>query len=213
MQMPIQLPVLDFIVLAALLLFALLGARKGLVLSLCSLVAMLVAMVGASIITDQITPLLAHQAAPMIEGFLQENWDAILAGQAGEQVGFLWGFVRQALAITGLTAPSDMALISQLAAQIATLLLRPILFAIIFFLILILWFFISHALDLVAKLPVLRTLNTWGGLLFGAVEGLVLAVIAIMLIQAFLPELIPADWVKGSYLLDFLEKSDLPALF
>ena len=36
-----------------------------------------------------------------------------------------------------------------------------VLFAVAFFAILIAWSFLSHALDLVAKLPVLSTVNAW----------------------------------------------------
>lgn len=200
-----QLPYLDLIFLGILILFALWGAKKGLVLSLCSLVALVVAVVGAGIVTDLLAPALAHQAAPLVENFLSEHLDAILAGQAGEQSGFLWVFIRQALVGTEIAAEAAGDLVARLAVEVSVLLLKPLLYAIAFALILIVWFFISHALDLVAKLPVLSTLNSAGGLLLGAAEGAVLAVVVFLLVQAFLPELIPQEWVDGSYLLRQLE--------
>lgn len=208
-----QLPVLDLIVLGIVVLFAFLGARKGLVLSLCSLAAILVAIVGASILTDALAPVLVKQCAPLVEGFISENLDAILAGQAGQESGFLWSIIHQAIQGSEAAAQAAGDFAAQLAVQVAAMVLRPVLFLIAFVLILIVWFFISHALDLVAKLPVLSTLNAAGGLVFGAVEGAALALIAFLLIRAFLPELIPQPWLDGSYLLSLLEEAPLPPLF
>ncbi len=210
---------LDVLLLAVVVLFAILGARKGMVLTLCSLVAVLVAVVGASLVSGALTPVLAKQAAPMLEGFITDNLEALVgsaqAAQAAQEApsGFLWEVLKgltDQVDLPDLTAASAQ-VVSTLALLAAQAVLRPILFLIAFVLILIIWFFLSHALDLVAKLPVLHTLNTAGGVVFGAVKGAILLTIAALLIQLFFPDLIPPAAVEGSRILAALQKA--PALF
>lgn len=202
--------ILDIILLAVVLLFALLGARKGLVLSLCSLVAVVIALIGGSLTADVLAPPLAKQAAPMVEQFVNDNLDALLSGQTQGESGFLWGIAKSLTEDTGLTdAAEDF--VARFSTAMAAAVLRPILFLLAFILILILWYFISHALDLVAKLPVLSTLNTAGGLLFGAVKGALFLVLASLLIQLFFPDLIPPEALEHSRILASIQKA--PALF
>lgn len=194
--------ILDLLFIAVFVLFAFLGAKKGLLLSLCSLLAVVVALIGATFLSDALSPILAAHFSPSLEGFLSQHLDAILAGQSGEEQGFLWAFVNEAL--KGIDPSAAENFLTQLALQATQLLLRPILFSIAFVVVLIAWTLLSRALDLVTRLPVLHTLNSVGGLLFGAAEGTVLYVVALFLIRAFLPDLIPPEWEKGSLLLKYL---------
>ena len=194
---------LDLIFLAVFAIFAILGARKGLLLSLCSLLAVVVALIGATLIADALSGPMAAQIAPMVEGFLSEHLDAITAGQAGQEQGFLWALINEALANIDHAAAGDF--LTQIAVQVARLLIHPILFAVAFVVVLIAWTFLSHALDLVARLPILHTLNTFGGLLFGAAEGAVLFVVGFLLIRTFFPDLIPPQWQADSVLMHYLQ--------
>ena len=65
--------------------------------------------------------------------------------------------------LVAATANATMVISEYIAGQIA----RIVLFVVSFVLILILWFFVSHALDLAFKLPVLSSLNRWGGSALG----------------------------------------------
>lgn len=195
--------ILDLIFLAVFAVFAILGARKGLLLSLCSLLAVVVALVGATLIADALSGPMAAQIAPLVETFLAEHLDAITAGQTGQEQGFLWALINEALAGIDHAAAGDF--LTQIAVQVARLLIHPILFAVAFVVVLIAWTFLSHALDLVARLPVLHTLNTFGGLLFGAAEGAVLFVVGLLLIRTFLPDLIPPQWQADSVLMHYLQ--------
>lgn len=51
---------IDVILAAVLVLFIWLGAHKGFILTLCSLVAVLVALVGANLISDALAPKVAE---------------------------------------------------------------------------------------------------------------------------------------------------------
>ena len=87
-----------------------------------------------------------------------------------------------------------------LAHFVAVQIARIVIFAVAFFAVLIAWFFLSHALDLVAKLPVLSTVNAWGGGAVGLVKGALIVFIAVWL---FRDSYIPPEAVEGSFLLKF----------
>lgn len=201
--------ILDLILLAIVLLLACLGARKGLVLSLCSLVAVVVGLVGGSIISDYLAPPLTEQFTPMVESFLTEQLasGALLLtegdGLLGRVVGELYA--------SGEWMPEASGFVHQLALSLTQTVLRPVLFLISFVAVLILWYFFSHALDLVAHLPILSTINTAGGLLFGTIHGGLLMVVAALLIRHFEPAFIPTIALKTSLILNALQ--DAPSLF
>ena len=95
-----------------------------------------------------------------------------------------------------------------LAHFVAVQIARIVIFAVAFFAVLIAWFFLSHALDLVAKLPVLSTVNAWGGGAVGLVKGALIVYIAVWLLRGSFP---PAT-IEGSYLLKFFT-SAIPLSF
>ena len=77
-----------------------------------------------------------------------------------------------------------------------------ILFLLGFALILIAWKLISHALDLVARLPGLHFLNKTCGALFGLVQACVLLFVAAWLLQ-FFGHVLPESLVNQTHLLKF----------
>ena len=58
----------DGLILAVLLLFALVGAHRGFILSLCGLLAVLVAFVGASFAARTLSPMVADALEPKFAG-------------------------------------------------------------------------------------------------------------------------------------------------
>jgi len=93
-----------------------------------------------------------------------------------------------------VTADIVQALAQYIAVQIA----RIILFLLAFVVILIAWFILSHALDLAFKLPVLSSLNRWGGAAVGLLKGVALVAIALWFLKE---NLIPLDAIEGSYII------------
>ncbi|NLF34798.1 MAG: hypothetical protein GX585_02405, partial [Clostridiales bacterium] len=63
----------DLILAVILLLFARAGAKKGLVLTLCSLIAVVVALLAASLAADLLTPLAVDMAAPKLTSRVEEK--------------------------------------------------------------------------------------------------------------------------------------------
>ena len=73
--------------------------------------------------------------------------------------------------------------IHSVAKYIAFELTSLILFAIFFLLISVVWFLLSHALNLAFRLPVLSTLNQWSGAVLGLLQGAFLVFIACKLLE------------------------------
>lgn len=222
--------VYDIVIAAVLLFFVWLGCKKGLVLTLCSLLAVFVALIGASFLSDvlaepaakAIEPVVAgsihdtvtsyYQRAPEVGATSQDEADWLAQLPVDELLeplqeskafqGFADAFQK---AVDGGVANAAQSLAHFVAVQIA----RTVIFAAAFFAVLIAWWFLSRALDLVARLPVLSTVNAWGGGAVGLVKGALVVFIAVWLLR---DGCIPPAAVEGSRLLQFFATVN-PLLF
>ena len=100
---------------------------------------------------------------------------------------------------------------AQVAAAIAESAAYLIIFLLAFVLILLAWKLISHALDLVARLPGLHFLNKSLGALFGVIQGIIILFVAAWLLQ-FFGGILPQDAVEKTYLLKFFMSANPFAL-
>ena len=214
----------DIAIAAVLLFFVWLGARRGLILTLASLLAVFVALAGASFLSDALAEPVAKAIEPAVASGIHDTVSSYF--QRAPEVGsgsqdeagwleqlpleelleplehskFFQGYVetfQKAVddGVAEIVTHAAQALAHFVAVQIA----RTVLFVLIFFAILIAWFFLSHALDLVAKLPVLSTVNAWGGGLAGLVKGALVLFIAGWLLKNSLPP----EAVRQTVLLKF----------
>ena len=214
----------DLAVVAILALFAFWGYRKGLVLTLCSLAAVFVALIGASFLSDALAEPLAKAVEPAVERRIQDSLneairstefvsvnggvaerpeEVALAGVIGHLKeshlfqGFADSFQRAVEnGLAEVTANAAKALAHFVAVQIA----RVVIFALAFAAILIGWLFLSRALDLVARLPVLSTVNRWGGAAAGLLKGGLVLFIAVWLLR---DSYLPREAVENTVLLHF----------
>lgn len=215
----------DLIIAAVLLFFVWLGYKKGLVLTLCSLLAVFVALIGASFLSDvlaepvakAIEPVVTQSIHDQVTSYYQRTPEAGATSQdeadwlAQLPIDELLEPLKESKAFQGFAdafqkavddgvadaaAHAAQALAHFAAVQIA----RTVIFAVAFFAILIAWWFLSHALDLVAKLPVLSTVNAWGGGAVGLVKGALIVFIAVWLLR---DSYIPPAAIGGSWLLKF----------
>ena len=220
--------VFDIAILVILLLFALWGAHRGLILSLCSLVAVLVAFVGALLIANWGAPLLAPHLAPVLEGPVSSAVEAALPedlAQSGQTLEELLDQLSQTElpfhlndVLEELSASlSSENLVEELSASLAGRLAESVawlgLFFIAFVLVLILWTLFSRTLDLVANLPGLHFLNRTGGFVLGAFKGCVFLFVAAFLVRWLWSALIPAQAVEQSKLLHFFLTTNPMDLF
>ena len=217
--------VFDIAIVAILVLFAWRGASRGFVLSLCGLLAVIVAFVGASFLANLLAPkvgaALEPQFAQMIEEKLEEQFRQ--SDPAGDAAGLAEGEgypLQDVLSVLrdmglyeelvntidqavqdGMTAVAANAA-AAVAAAISQSVAYSVIFTMAFALILIAWKVFSHAVDLVAKLPGLNFLNKTGGAAMGLIKGVLILFLVAWLIQ-YSGKLIPEETVQQTHLLKF----------
>ena len=197
----------DIIIAAVLAFFAWLGCKKGFVLTLCSLLAVFVALIGASVLSNA----LAEPAAKVIEpavtqsihdtvtSYNQRTPEAVLEPLKDSR--FFQGFADAfRKAVDDKAAETVTHAAQELAHFVAVQIARTVIFAVAFIAVLIAWFFLSRALDLVARLPVLSTVNAWGGGAVGLVKGALIVFVAVWLLR---DSCIPPEAVEHTWLLKF----------
>ncbi|MGM9537125.1 MAG: CvpA family protein [Candidatus Onthomonas sp.] len=205
----------DLIVLGVLALFAFLGSRKGLIMTLASLVVTVLALVGAPVIADQLSPSVAYMMEPAIQNAVQTNVDQAVANNTASDTFYLeeGSFLEQLVSsefyqhfaesaqqsveqgIEQATQSVVAAVTQSLAQSLAWLAVYVIAFALILFLGRLL----AHVLDLAAMLPGLHFLNKSLGGVCGLLKGLVIVAVVVSLGVGF--GLIPQESVDGSALL------------
>lgn len=224
---------LDLAVLAVLALCAWRGAARGLVLTLCGLLAVVVAFLGSTWISNQFSEPVSEFIRPYISGYMETLLDDSLdqfhehatgirpslqlpsddAAQAPTEVQASLNDILTALSesplFSGLISSISDAVsagslsiaasaLTAVADYLSLQLARAGLFFLSFVLILILWWLVSHALDLAFKLPVLRTFNEAGGLILGLLKGALILLVACWAISFF--ELIPSETIQQTWL-------------
>ena len=115
-------------------------------------------------------------------------------------------------AATTRVSPAAAQAAAAAATAVAEQIARGLIFLIGFLLVLVAWSLLSHALDLVAKLPVLSSLNgTLGGIL-GFAKGVLVLYIAVWVL-CDLTGFISPDTVAQTKLLLFLTQHSILDLF
>ncbi len=189
----------DIIIVAILVLFAWRGAVKGLVLSLCGLAAVFVAFFGAQFLSEKfcepvgniLRPIIIQtvrgaDAEPEVDSENPEDTytvDELLASiqEKGLFEGFS-AFLEQGVA-NDTVGHASLSPMDALAGYLAKAIARALLFGVVFFGGLLVWFLLSHALDLAFKLPILAEVNLAGGLIVGLVKGSLLTIVLVWLGQ------------------------------
>lgn len=218
----------DLVIIALLLLAVWRGCRRGFILTLCGFLAIFVALIGACVVSSTLAEPVSRAIRPMVEQHIQEIFMESLSDGMGQSAsgdgsgedpdptaslslqealellkdskvyrGFADAF--QKAVNDGMVAATNNAariIADYIAKQIA----QMALFCVSFVLILVLWFFLSHALDLAFRLPVLSALNRWGGGILGFFRGAVLLFVACWLLKS---SFLPQAAIQGSYLLNF----------
>ncbi len=210
----------DAVILILLLFFFLRGRKKGLILTLCGLASIFVALFGARMASDYFAPTVADLLAPRFSPVIEEQLDHGLEEKlnemlaSGEETGNLLvdlltklGFyddVSAAIqnAVSGQTAQTITDVALSLAHAAAEVVAGVLVFVVAFLAIMVLWFFLSHALDLAARLPVINGLNRTLGGLFGLLEGMLLLFLIAWVLR-LLGGVIPQETVEQTTLLHF----------
>lgn len=213
-----RLIIYDILILLVLAAFALWGMRRGLILTLFSLVSLLVALVGSILITDLLAPTVAGWLEPAVEptvtaaveDALPDGWASLSSDQLQqqlEQADLPFGlseYIEQLfLELPSLDTQTLVENISaRLSQQAAECIASVLVFVIFFVLILILWRALARGLNLVTKLPGLHFLNKLGGLVLGAFRGGLVVFLCLWLLQlgGLLPQQAHNSWFVAFFL-------------
>lgn len=248
--------IFDAAIVVILLLFALWGRRRGLILSVFSLLALVVAIAGSLIVSKALAPTVTGWVMPLVEETVVSTVETVIPEEVTEAFDNLApgetikdtvaellpeDFVldentslpsaeqiKEYLDNADLELPEEVhnlldqiddkdietiaesrsveEVVSVAANTVAEAIVRVILFLLTFVLILILWNVLAHALDLVSRLPVLKSMNKLGGFLFGLVRGalfLFLAAWVLHHVPTVTEQLISAETIEQTYLLKF----------
>lgn len=216
---------IDLVLAAVLALFALLGARKGLIRSLMALVSVVVALIGATLLTAMFVEPVTDLVYPKVEERVLEQFERDIPSDAlaaedgdlsaggllpdelsdllGEALDTLKRFGVSDDAIDGVTKSVTDSAVSA-AERAAYLLVKTIvqaaLFLAFFLALMLLLRLLTHGLDRLFSLPVLAQLNGLGGAALSLMEGALL----IFLIVFLAPRLGVtwfADHAAGTHLL------------
>ncbi len=237
----------DAAVVVILLFFGLRGKKRGLILTLCSLVGVIVAFIGAGLVADAFAPRVAQIIEPKISQLIEDRLEKALTGEKSETAGAVSGKasaelgeeekiqlskfsvddVLNSLKKSGRfqslldkvaeviengkkdAAKSGAATVS---AGVAETVAHALVFVLSFVVILLLWTLLSHALDLVAKLPVLHFFNKTGGFVLGTAKG-VLVLFVVLRAAQYLGGFIPEDMAQNTVLLKWFLTADPFAFF
>lgn len=192
--------IFDILIVALLALFAWRGAVKGLILSLCGLVAVFVAFFGAQFLSEQFCAPVGNILRPIIVQTVRgagaepqvdpENPETTYTldelVRSVQDKGLFEGFsafLEHAADSEDLHTGSSASPLDALAGYLARAIARSLLFSLVFFGGLLAWFLLSHALDLAFKLPILAQVNLAGGLLIGLIKGGLLTAVLVWLGQ------------------------------
>lgn len=227
-----MLPILyDLVILAILALFLWRGWRKGLILSLCGLVVVILSLIGANFIADTAAPPVAKALQPKLAAAIEENvtdymathYDDIVPGANVPAISSLSDALREMGGIYAWCADSvedaagklthsmdsllDVSELCSIAAnRVAEQLAHHILFVVAFVVLFVLLTLLLHALDLVAKLPGLQFCNGLGGGLIGLVKGVLVLFVVLCVLRLTSGHLFSPETVEKTYLFKFFVK-------
>ena len=159
--------ILDVVILGLLIYWCVMGYRRGLVLSLCSLLAVVVALAGGYYLANHAYEPLAQRIEPLLVQAVGERADQAIEEQTreeGAENGGEGGSLTGPLSIFSENLQTKVqqfkdATVAQLAADMAQFIAKSVLFLVGFLVVLLVWNILFHALHLVTRLPGLHLLN------------------------------------------------------
>ena len=187
--------IMDIAAAAILLLFLILGARAGLIRSLAGLVIVVVALVGAGMIAATFADPAAKLVAPMIEKAVTEKVEEAITAETGmldteradPELGELLSMlgldeeVKESITNRAEQTIQDtgVSVISAVVESLCRSMIYGLLYILSFLTLWLLLHVLAKAMDLLAKLPGLSSLNALGGAALGLVKGALVLFLAI----------------------------------
>ena len=202
----------DIIIAAIVVITALRGRMRGFILTLCGFLTIFVAFIGALVVSEFLADPVAQLLFPAVEQAILtvlEQGAAIAPDELPiaavleslHSVPFFAGLAEMCQSALDdrsylFTGSAVFAVSLFFSRQLA----RIILFVLSFIAILIVWWIMSHALDLAFRLPILNFINRLGGLVLGFAQGIALCFILCWLLK---DSYITPEAIDGSFLLPY----------
>lgn len=199
----------DIILLLVFIVFVLSGYRRGLILSLCSLLILVLSCLGATVAQEVLTPRVTERMIPQVtewieeklEDTLEESTENALSQSGNTAVGTQVDSIAQLFGIDLGTVVENAAegvaepLIARAAQTMAQAIVEAIAGTLIFLAAFLIIYLLLKSLELgintVDRLPVIHTLNHLGGGIIGGVSGAFSLVMAVALLRG--TEVLPED--------------------
>ena len=202
--------IIDLALAAALIVFAVIGAYKGLIRSLMALVSVVLALAGAALLTAMFVEPVTDLVYPKVEERILEQFerdipsDALAAEDGDLSAGGLlpadladaldsaldtlkrFGVSDDAIGdVTKELTDSAASAAERAAYLLVKTVVQAALFLAFFLLVMLLLKLLTRALDGICSLPVLRQLNALGGAALSLVEGALLIFLLVYLAPRF----------------------------
>ena len=214
---------IDVICLLVLVAFFLSGYRKGLLMSLCGLLILVLCCLGAAVAQQQFTPQVVEFLEPKITERVESQIQAELeastqqaveqAGQTelyiggqqvsvGDLVEILERFgldVEQSVTEGASTAlePAIHGAAQAVTNAIVESLAQMLIFLAAFLILYLVLHSVVLAVNVVDRLPVMHTLNRAGGAVFGLLEGVLLLTVLMVVLSR--TDLLPREALEGPF--------------
>lgn len=193
--------IIDVIVAAALLGFLFAGVHRGLIRAAAGFVVLAMALVGAAVAANTLTPVVGEALRPAIEKRVERRIDKAIEEarpvkpQVGDEEGLTMDGLLSLLGIDADPAASiagkaeDLIrdegadLMSAVIQSVAESVLRVLIFAVAFPVLLIGLKLLVGVLDLAARLPGVHEANALGGGAVGLIEGALAVFLAVWVLR------------------------------
>ena len=207
--------ILDGAVVLVMLIYIGIGIRRGAVRTVVEFVGFFAALVAAATVSDAVTSTLFQSAIrPVVQESMTNALEGITAGSADPMTALMEKMpdfavryfenaqLRQQLAqaLTVSSAEGAQMLTDNVVGPVVQMLLHGLISVVVFIVVMILIRMLAGALDLVAKLPVLRQLNEGLGAICGAAKGVVIVMLLVTLTMAVLPFLPENDFITAGHI-------------
>lgn len=188
--------VVDIIIVAILALSIFLGYKKGLIELGIKAVAVIIAIVGTLILYRPITNIIVDTTN------LDENLQQTIMEKSGSIVGD--GITGNAVE-EGIVSEIQNQMLPEAAHELSLNIIRAGVMIVLYIVIKIALRFVTALANLIAKLPILDQFNKLGGIVYGAIRGLLIIYVSLLIIQ-FVGEVNPGNRVNEEIDKSFIGK-------
>lgn len=193
--------IIDIVVVLVLVFFTVNGVRRGLLQSAAGLIILIVALIGASLITSALTEPMTRAVSPLFTKQITRQVDEAMTQQTAqmpeadtedpdgiETLLSLIGLdsdVRKSLTerVQDTVRDTGVSLATAVVESMTRTIVSSLLFLVSFVALVILLRLVLKAMDLVARLPGLNLVNSLGGGAVGLVQGVLVLFLAVWVLR------------------------------